>query len=102
MSALKLAAGTRYGDGTQYDAWNRPTAVPWCMGGSVTHPVMVDGRRVGWVGDIRRWRGHRHGGRRWWACWREDGDTHARWSEFEFGTRRAALAALTERIEGAR
>lgn len=72
---------------------------PLHSGGTVAYRVHVDGRWVGWVGDGRAWRGWRHGGRRWWACWREDGDTAARWStDLEYGTRAAALAALTGRL----
>ncbi|MEV0032757.1 hypothetical protein [Nocardia sp. NPDC050793] len=62
------------------------------------------GRFVGWVGDAREWRGNCHGGCRWHAAWREDGDGAARWNTFEGGsgkghpTRKAALAALLEQI----
>jgi len=49
-------------------------------GGSVVYAVLVDDRQIGWVGDIRPWRGWRFGARKWWACWREDGDTAARWN----------------------
>jgi hypothetical protein len=68
-------------------------------GGTVTHRVLLDGRWVGWVGDGRPWRGSTWGGRRWWACWREDGDTGARWSPgLDYLTRTAALAALIEQV----
>ena len=64
-------------------------------GGEVTYRVFVADRWVGWIGDGREWRGWRYGGRRWWACWRQDGDTGARWNtELEFGARAAACAAL--------
>lgn len=67
--------------------------------GSVTYRVLVGGRWVGWVGDGRPWRGWRWGGRRWWACWRQDGDSAARWStDLDFPTRAAALAALIAQI----
>jgi hypothetical protein len=53
----------------------------------------------GWVGDGREWRGRRYGARRWWACWREDGDEWARWNtDLEHGSRAAALAALLDQI----
>ena len=52
-------------------------------------------RWVGWVGDGRPWRGWRYGGRHWWACWREHGDTAARWrTDLVHPTRRIALDAL--------
>lgn len=66
-------------------------------GGTVVYRVTVDGRWIGWVGDIRPWRGWRYGGRQWWACWREEGDNAARWnshSSGDFKTRAAALAGL--------
>lgn len=67
-------------------------------GGTVVYAVLVDDRRIGWVGDSREWRGHRFGGREWWACWREDGDTAARWNSFSndsaHKTRAAAVADL--------
>jgi hypothetical protein len=70
-------------------------------GGTVTYRVMLDDRWIGWVGDRREWRGSRYGGRQWWACWREDGDTAARWNSFsnsdDYPTRKAALAALLDR-----
>ncbi len=68
-------------------------------GGTVAYRAYVAGRWVGWFGDGREWRGWRYGGRKWWACWREDGDTAARWNtELEFGTRAAAIAALLARV----
>lgn len=72
-------------------------------GGTVTYRVTLDGRWVGWVGDERPWRGWRYGGRRWWACWREDGDTAARWNSFAYSdgghaTRAAALADLVAQV----
>ena len=72
---------------------------PMQAGGEVAYRVEVDGRPVGWVGDGRPWRGHRFGGRRWFACWREDGDTAARWdSGLGYGARSAALAALLAEV----
>jgi hypothetical protein len=75
------------------------------LGGTIVYAVLVDGRRVGWVGDERPWRGHRYGQRQWWACWREDDDSAARWNSFDapvMRSRKAALTALTEQIEAAR
>lgn len=64
-------------------------------GGTVAYRVLVAGRWVGWVGDGRPWRGWRYGGRRWWACWREDGDDAARWStDLDYVSRRTAVVAL--------
>lgn len=63
-------------------------------GGTVTFEVYLDGRWVGWVGDERRFTGVRFAGRRWWACWREDGDTAARSNTSGHSTRSAALDAL--------
>lgn len=65
-------------------------------GGTVSYTVELDGRWVGWVGDERAWLGHRHGGRRWWACWREDGDSAARWNTGDtvHPSRASALEAL--------
>lgn len=72
-------------------------------GGTVTYRVTIDGRWIGWVGDMRPWRGSRYGGRQWWACWREDGDDAARWNTFshvtQHGTRAAALADLLAQVE---
>ncbi|WP_157115800.1 hypothetical protein [Nocardia puris] len=64
----------------------------------MVYAAHVDGRRIGWVGDERAWRGHRFGGRRWWAAWREDGDTAARWNtgDHPLRTRAEAVAALTQ------
>jgi len=76
-------------------------------GGTVVYRVTLDGRWVGWVGDTRPWRGWRFGGRQWWACWREDGDTAARWNSHDNGrndsghpTRAAALADLIAHVRG--
>jgi hypothetical protein len=72
-------------------------------GGVMVYRVNVDGRWIGWVGDGREWRGWRYGGRKWWACWREDGDTAARWNtDLTCATRKAALAALLEQVDCAR
>ena len=72
-------------------------------GGSVVYRVMLDERWIGWVGDERPWQGWRFGGRRWWACWREEGDTAARWNTFsddrERTTRAAAVADLLAQVE---
>ncbi|MFC9966363.1 hypothetical protein ACFVH4_19210 [Nocardia ignorata] len=58
--------------------------------------VHLDGQWIGWVGTARAWRGSRFGALKWWACWREDGDTAARWSSEPTAhpTRKAAIAAL--------
>jgi len=75
-----------------------PTDRPW-SGGTVVYRVTVDGTWVGWIGDGRAWKGWRFGGRRWWACWREDGDTAARWSSnLDYRSRTAARLALLIRI----
>lgn len=73
-------------------------------GGTVAYRVLLAGRWVGWIGDGRPWCGWRHGGRRWWACWREDGDTAARWgTDLVHPTRRTAVAALVRHTqEGSR
>jgi hypothetical protein len=64
-------------------------------GGTGAYRVLVAGRWVGWVGDGRPRRGWRYGGRRWWACWREDGDNAARWNtDLDYRSRRTALTAL--------
>jgi hypothetical protein len=71
-------------------------------GGSAAYRVLVEDRWVGWVGDGQAWRGWRYGARQWWACWREDGDTAARWStDLDFATRAAALDALTAQVTAA-
>lgn len=71
-------------------------------GGTVTYDVYLAGRWIGWVGDERPWLGHRHGGRRWWACWRQDGDIAARWNSTSSGhslaSRRAAVTALVTQV----
>jgi hypothetical protein len=67
-------------------------------GGTVTFKAYAGGRWVGWVGDAREWRGHRYGGRRWWACWREEGDDYARDRADDLTTRRAAVAWLDEQV----
>jgi hypothetical protein len=72
-------------------------------GGSVTYRVTIDERWIGWVGDMRPWRGWRFGGRKWWACWREEGDNAARWNsgfsdDDGHKTRAAALAALLAQV----
>ena len=70
-------------------------------GGEVAYRVKVNGHPAGWVGDGRPWRGHRLGSRKWWACWREEGDTAARWdSGLDYGTRAAALARCWRRCRG--
>ncbi|MFL6126483.1 hypothetical protein [Actinophytocola sp.] len=64
-------------------------------GGTVNYRVLLAGRWVGWVGDGRPWRGWHYGGRRWWACWREEGDNAARWStDLDYPSRRTAVIAL--------
>lgn len=70
-------------------------------GGTVVYRVVLDGRWIGWVGDERPWRGWRYGGRKWWACWREDDDIAARWNSFDgqpHATRAAALADLLRHV----
>jgi hypothetical protein len=75
-----------------------PDSEPW-LGGTVLRRVLLDDRWIGWVGDGRRWRGWGYGGRRWFACWRQDGDTAARWSsELDYPTRKAALTALLDHV----
>ncbi|OLT03207.1 hypothetical protein BJF90_26390 [Pseudonocardia sp. CNS-004] len=65
-------------------------------GGTVTYLVMDrNGSMVGMLGDGRDWKGWRYGGRRWWACWRQEGDQAARWStDLDYPTRKGALYAL--------
>src|SRR5436305_1697134 len=71
-------------------------------GGKVTYRVYDGDRWIGWVGDGRRWRGHRYGAQEWWACWREDGDTAARWSSgLRYAKRADAVDGLAARIAGA-
>ncbi|MET9231420.1 hypothetical protein [Lentzea sp. NPDC003310] len=67
------------------------------MRGTVIYRVTVDGTWIGWIGDYRDWKGWRYGGRRWFACWRQDGDTAARWYRNELPTRTAARNALITR-----
>lgn len=72
---------------------------PLHSGGEVAYRVEVDGRPLGWIGDSRPWRGHRYGGRKWWATWREDGDAAARWdTDLDYPTRSAAVAALLAEV----
>lgn len=74
---------------------------PMHTDGTVAYRVELGGEQVGWVGDGREWLGWRHGGRRWWACWRQDGDTAARWStDLDYRTRGAAVAALVDHARG--
>jgi hypothetical protein len=73
------------------------------LGGTVTYVVFTDDdRMIGLIGDGRDWRGHRYGGRRWWAAWRQEGDTAARWNSggLAYRTRAAALSALASAVEG--
>jgi hypothetical protein len=64
-------------------------------GGNVTYRITVDGRWIGWVGDGREWRGSHYGARKWWACWREEGDTAARWNTgLTHTSRKSAIAEL--------
>jgi hypothetical protein len=68
-------------------------------GGSVTDRVLLDGRWIGWIGDRREWCGSHYSGRRWWACWREDGDTAARWTiDLGYRTCASAWSALLEKL----
>lgn len=73
------------------------------LGGDVVYRVELDRRWVGWVGDERAWRGSRYGARRWWSCWRQDGDTAARWNngDTSLPTRAAALTALLDQVSAA-
>lgn len=77
---------------------------PMHAGGSVAYRVTVAGRWVGWVGDARPWRGWRYGRAYWWACWREEGDTAARWNsgEAELSSRAAAIEALLDQVDKAK
>lgn len=71
------------------------TSAPMMSGGTVAYTVHLDGLWLGWVGDGRDWTGSGFGGRYWWACWRETGDTAARWcSDPVHRTRRDALIDL--------
>lgn len=67
-------------------------------GGTVAYRAYLGDRWVGWVGDQREWRGWRYGTRQWWACWREEGDEHARANVEHRRTRADALAWLAEEI----
>lgn len=73
------------------------------VGGTIVYSVLVDGQSIGQVGDERRWRGWRYGGRRWWSVWREPGDTAARWNSWGDGlecrSRAVALAALLAEVD---
>lgn len=72
-------------------------------GGTRTYRAYLDGEWVGWVGDGRRFTGTRYGGRKWWACWRQDGDTAARWSSgLAYPTREAAKTALAAEVREGR
>jgi hypothetical protein len=71
---------------------------PLHAGGQVSYRVTVAGRWIGWVGDARPWRGWRYGQRHWWACWREEGDTAARWNSEPLSSRQAAVQALLARL----
>lgn len=64
-------------------------------GGTVLFRAHLNGRWVGWVGDSRKWRGHRYGARRWWACHRQDGDRYARGRVDDLATRKAATEWLS-------
>ena len=72
--------------------------------GTVVYEALIDGRPVGWVGDDREWKGNRYGARKWWAAWREAGDTAARWNSWSDGTtyrsRKAAADALAAKVAG--
>lgn len=77
---------------------NDPAHGTW-SGGTVRFRVTVDGTWVGWIGDGRAWKGSHYGARRWWACWRQNGDTAARWSSnLDYPSRTAARVALLARI----
>lgn len=72
-------------------------------GGTVSYRVYLDGRWVGWIGDGREWKGWHYGARKWWACWREESDTAARWNPgLTHRTRTDALAALVQQISDSR
>lgn len=72
------------------------TAGEVATGGTVIFRAYVGDRWVGWVGDSRKWRGHRYGGRKWWACHRQEGDTYARGRVDDQATRKAAVTWLQE------
>jgi hypothetical protein len=70
---------------------------PRFAGGTVAYEVRAGGRLVGLVGDGRPFNGHGYGGRRWFASWRTDTDTAARWSSgLDYTSRAAALSALAK------
>lgn len=72
-------------------------------GGSVTYRVHDGARWIGWVGDGRKFTGSGYGARKWWACWREDGDTAARRNPgLRYTTRQAAVDALAAYRAGER
>lgn len=74
----------------EYDHW---------QGGTVTFKVVHEGTWIGWVGDGRKFNGSTFGARKWFACWRQDGDTAARWcSELEFTSKKRALVALMRQV----
>ena len=96
MSAADLAAAARASDVITLRKSDRGRMA---TGGTVSHEVYLDGRWIGWVGDARRFTGIGFGGRRWWACHRQDGDTAARWNSEGHGSRKAALQALIARVQ---
>lgn len=72
---------------------------PGWQGGTVTFKVVHEGTWIGWVGDGRSFNGSRYGARKWWACWRQEGDTAARWcSDLEYTSKKRALVALMRRL----
>lgn len=93
MRTIQLDAGTAY------DLGGDLSGVPTWGGGTVTHTASINDRRIGWVGNGREFDGCGFRIERWWACWREEGDTAARWtSDLEFRSRAAALAALRAQL----
>lgn len=76
----------------------KDTSIEPGMAGTVVYRVTLDGTWIGWVGDYRDWKGYRYGARRWWACWRQDGDTAARWYSDQHSARTAARTALLTHI----
>lgn len=74
----------------EYDHW---------QGGTVTLKVVHEGTWIGWIGDGRKFNGSTFGARKWFACWRQEGDTAARWcSELEFTSKKRALVALVRQV----